>query len=71
MFAASPGRRQSLPPLRHPDYTKTLLSHAEVQANLGIKHRGKRDISGLPFDPSVKGAKACGDLMRSAVAALL
>lgn len=50
---------------------KTVLSHAEVQNNLGIKQRGKWDISRLAFDPSVKGAKACGDLLRSAVAALL
>lgn len=50
---------------------KTVLSHAEVQTNLGIKQRGKWDISRLAFDPSIKGAKACGDRLRAAVAALL
>lgn len=45
---------------------KTVLSHAEVQGNLGIHQRGKWDISRLAFDPSVVGAKACGDLMRRA-----
>ncbi len=50
---------------------KTVLSHAEVQANLGIKQRGKWDISRLAFDPSINGAKACGDLLRASVAALL
>lgn len=50
---------------------KTVLSHAEVQANLGIQQRGKWDIARLAFDPSVKGAKACGDLLRAKVAELL
>lgn len=43
---------------------ETVLSHAEVQQNLGIQQRGKWDIARLAFDPSVKGAKACGDLLR-------
>lgn len=46
---------------------KTVLSHAEVQGNLGIKQRGKWDFTRLAFDLSVKGAKACGDRMRSEV----
>lgn len=46
---------------------KTVLSHAEVQANLGIAQRGKWDYTRLAFDPDVKGAKACGDLLRAAV----
>lgn len=46
---------------------KTILSHAEVQANLGVKQNGKWDFSVLPFDRSVKGAKAVGDLMRKGV----
>lgn len=50
---------------------KTVLSHAEVQANLGIQQRGKWDFTRLAFDPSIKGAKACGDKLRAAVAALL
>jgi hypothetical protein len=49
----------------------TVLSHAEVQATLGIAQRGKWDISRLPFDPSVKGAKAVGDNFRSAAKARL
>lgn len=50
---------------------KTVLSHAEVEKNLGIKQRQKWDISRLAFDPSLVGAKACGDAMRAAVAAKL
>jgi len=44
----------------------TVLSHAEVQGTLGIAQRGKWDISRLPFEPSIKGAKAVGDLFRNA-----
>ncbi|WP_208180003.1 peptidoglycan recognition family protein [Sinorhizobium medicae] len=43
---------------------KAVLSHAEVQNNLGIQQRGKWDFTRLAFDPSVKGAKACGDKLR-------
>ncbi|MDH7794138.1 MULTISPECIES: peptidoglycan-binding protein [unclassified Beijerinckia] len=50
---------------------QTVLSHAEVQGNLGIKQRGKWDISRLAFDPSLVGAKACGDALRTAVSVLL
>ncbi|TQI72886.1 putative peptidoglycan binding protein [Bosea sp. AK1] len=49
----------------------TVLSHAEVQGTLGIKQRGKWDISRLAFDPSVMGAKACGDLIRGSALALV
>jgi hypothetical protein len=49
---------------------KTVLSHAEVQGTLGIKQRGKWDISVLPF-ANLKGAKACGDAMRTDVAGYL
>lgn len=48
---------------------KTILSHAEVQPNLGIKQAGKWDFSRLAFDPTVIGAKACGDKMRRDVKA--
>ncbi|MDO9417049.1 peptidoglycan recognition protein family protein [Pararhizobium sp.] len=48
---------------------KTILSHAEVQTNLGTKQAGKWDFTRLAFDPSVKGAKACGDKMRADVKA--
>ena len=50
---------------------KTVLSHAEVQGTLGIKQRGKWDISKLAFDPLVVGPDACGGLMRGAVSRLL
>lgn len=50
---------------------KTVLSHAEVQQNLGITQRGKWDYTRLPFDPSVVGAKAVGDKLRAEVMALL
>jgi N-acetyl-anhydromuramyl-L-alanine amidase AmpD len=50
---------------------KTILSHAEVQPNLGIQQAGKWDFTRLAFDPTVKGAKACGDKMRSEVKANL
>ncbi|MCB5204999.1 N-acetylmuramoyl-L-alanine amidase [Neorhizobium sp. T786] len=50
---------------------KTVLSHAEVQNNLGIAQRGKWDFTRLAFEPSIKGAKACGDKLRSEVKAKL
>lgn len=50
---------------------KTILSHAEVEKNLGIKQRNKWDITRLPFEPMTVGAKAVGDKMRSQVKALL
>jgi len=50
---------------------KTVLSHAEVQNNLGIAQRGKWDFTRLAFDPTVVGAKACGDKMRAEVRAKL
>jgi hypothetical protein len=46
---------------------KTVLSHAEVQTNLGIKQKGKWDIARLPFDSSIQGAVAIGDQMRAMV----
>ena len=49
----------------------TVLSHAEVQTNLGIKQRGKWDIARLAFDPSAKGAKACGDIFRKRTSELM
>lgn len=50
---------------------KTVLTHAEVQANLGIKQAGKWDYTRLAFDVDVKGAKACGDRLRASVTAAL
>ncbi|WP_377838684.1 N-acetylmuramoyl-L-alanine amidase [Bosea sp. UC22_33] len=50
---------------------RTVLSHAEVQGTLGIKQKGKWDISRLAFDQTVRGAQACGDLFRAGTASLL
>jgi hypothetical protein len=49
----------------------TVLSHAEVQPNLGIKQKGKWDYTRLPWDPSIKGHKACGDRLRADVLAAM
>jgi hypothetical protein len=54
-----------------PVSTTTVLSHGEVQANLGIAQSGKWDYTRLSFDPSVQGAKACGDKLRKEVSAKL
>lgn len=60
-------RRYSIPPT-----PKTVLTHAEVQANLGIQQRGKWDIAALPFDPNFpRTAKAVGDRLRAEIAALI
>lgn len=56
---------------RIPVSPRTVLSHAEVQGTLGIKQAGKWDFTRLAFDPSIIGAKACGDLMRAQIAARL
>jgi hypothetical protein len=45
---------------------KTVLTHAEVQKNLGKPQSGKWDISRLPFS-DLKSAKACGDNFRAMV----
>lgn len=50
---------------------KTVLTHAEVQTNLGIQQRGKWDIAILPFDTSFDTAKECGDRLRTEVASAL
>lgn len=50
---------------------KTVLSHAEVQPNLGIAQRGKWDYTRLAFAPSVVGARACGDKLRADVRAVM
>lgn len=47
---------------------RTVLSHAEVQSNLGIAQRGKWDFTRLPFALDVIGSKACGDKMRREIA---
>ena len=49
----------------------TILTHAEVQPNLGFRQRNKWDITRLAFDPSIQGHRAVGDKMRREVAAVL
>jgi N-acetyl-anhydromuramyl-L-alanine amidase AmpD len=46
---------------------QTVLTHAEVQANLGIPQRQKWDITRLAFDPAIKGARKIGDMIRKTV----
>lgn len=47
---------------------ETILTHAEVQHNLGIKQNGKWDIAVLPWQKETfDSAKKCGDLMRAEV----
>lgn len=55
-----------IPVTRH-----TVLTHAEVQDNLGIKQRGKWDIARLPFNRGLNSAIHCGDNFRSRVQELL
>ncbi len=54
-----------------PVTNKTLLTHAEVQSNLGNPQKGKWDITRLPFDNKVIGAKAVGDLLRKEVKSIM
>jgi hypothetical protein len=46
-----------------------ILTHAEVEPNLGIKQKNKWDITRLEFDKGKVGYKAVGDKMRIEVAA--
>lgn len=48
---------------------KTILTHAEVQTNLGIQQAGKWDFTRLVFAPQLVGAKAVGDKMRQDIKA--
>jgi hypothetical protein len=50
---------------------RTVLSHAEVQKTLGIPQKQKWDFTRLAFDPTIIGAKACGDKLRADVDAIL
>ncbi len=45
----------------------TVLTHAEVQSNLGVMQRNKWDCTRLPFNLSLKGAKPVGDNFRNLV----
>ena len=47
---------------------KTVLSHAEVQNNLGIQQRGKWDIAVFPWAATkFNTAKLCGDFIRAQI----
>lgn len=48
-----------------------ILTHAEVEKNLGAPQAGKWDITRLSFDSGLKGSANIGDEMRVRVAALL
>lgn len=50
---------------------KTVLTHAEVQTNLGITQAGKWDIAILPFDEKWNTAEKVGNLMRAEVTHIL
>lgn len=50
-----------------PVTNKTVLSHAEVQKNLGITQRGKWDIAILPWDRTFDTSWECGDQFRRQV----
>jgi hypothetical protein len=50
-----------------PVTSKTVLSHAEVQKNLGITQRGKWDVAILPWDRSLDTSWECGDQFRKQV----
>lgn len=50
---------------------KSVLTHAEIQPNLGIKQSGKWDITRLPWRDDLRGHKAVGDYIRSKVSMLL
>lgn len=45
----------------------TVLSHAEVTKNLGIKQNGKWDITYLPGDTAVRSPQEVGNVLRKAV----
>lgn len=50
---------------------ETVLSHAEVQATLGVAQRGKWDITWLPGMTGPRSAVEIGDQLRGRVAAAL
>ena len=46
---------------------ETVLTHAEVESTLGVKQRGKWDLTRLPHRPELRGSRAVGDHMRALV----
>lgn len=56
---------------RIPVEPHTILSHAEVQVTLAIPQAGKWDFTRLAFEPSIKGAREIGNLLRAEVRAAM
>lgn len=52
---------------RIPVTLKTVLTHAEVERNLGIKQRNKWDITRIPYDVNSWGARTVGNMLRADV----
>ena len=50
---------------------ETCLTHAEVEPTLGVKQRGKWDLTVLPFEPTIRGAIPVGNYMRERVMAYM
>jgi hypothetical protein len=50
---------------------ETVLTHAEVEPTLGVKQRGKWDLTRLPFRRDLVGALPVGDYMRERVLQIL
>lgn len=50
---------------------KTVLTHAEVQTNLGVRQNGKWDVAWLPFWNKKLSEQAVGDKLRAEVQALI
>lgn len=46
-----------------------VLTHAEVEPNLGVRQANKWDITVLAFDPTCRGHRAVGDKLREQVLA--
>lgn len=46
---------------------ETILTHAEVEPTLGVKQRGKWDVTWLPGMDQAGNARAVGDLLRQKV----
>lgn len=59
-------RQHSIPVTR-----ETVLTHAEVEPILGVKQRGKWDITRLPFKPDLVGAIPVGDYIRDRIKQVL
>lgn len=54
-----------------PVTSKSILFHAEVQANLGIAQKNKWDVTRLIFDAATVGAAAVGNKLREEVRAAI